>query len=314
MSSPAPVTLDVVVPTYKRSLLLRKTLDSLLRASLPEGLRVTVFVVDNNSRDDTRDVVQTYVDQSSTIPVRYVSEVRQGSSNARNAGILAGTGELIGFIDDDEEVDPTWFTTVLREFTDPATQFIGGPYLPNWVSPVPDWLPPGYHSVIGAIPPKPRAVYGLETEAVLMGGNAVLRRSVYDRVGYYNPNLGRTAHGLLSEEDAEFFKRVKRAGLHGIYVPDLIIHHYIAPERLNRRYHRRWVYWRAVSQGLLSRTQRESVSHLLGVPRYLIGSAIRSLLSIPRTRNKAVRFAHELSAWHLIGFFWGRFFFKPRTT
>ena len=301
--------LHVVLPTYNRSDLLKAALLSLLRAPLPPDLEVTIIVVDNNSKDDTAAVVSA-IGRNASRPVQYILEKRQGSSHARNAGIAAATGDLVGFIDDDEQIDDSWYEVIAREFADPAVSFIGGPYLPSWVSDVPDWLPPGYHAVIGAIPPKPRAAYGGDFSGILMGGNAVLRRSVFDRVGTYAPHLGRRDKGLLAEEDAEFYRRLRKAGIHGIYVPELLIHHYIAPERLTRRYHRRWAYWRAVSQGVLDREQRQPVRYLLGVPSQLFGRALRCLLLLPtylfRKGGKGLVFASELALWDLLGFIYGK--------
>ena len=310
------VTLDVVVPTYNRSGLLRKTIESLLRAPVPERLSVTLIIVDNNSPDDTETVVRE-LSTTASLPITYVRERKQGLSHARNGGIAAGHGGLVGFIDDDEEIDASWYAVVAREFTDPSVDFIGGPYLPNWVTPVPDWLPPGYHAAIGAIPPKPRSLFGESFGANLMGGNAVIRRHVFERVGTYSPKLGRSNKGLLSEEDAEFYRRMAKAGLKGVYVPDLAIFHYIAPDRLTRQYHRRWVLWRAVSQGVLDRETPESVPYLGGVPRYKIGKALRALLDLPRHRfarnGKGQAFADELASWDLAGFIYGKHFFRTET-
>ena len=150
------MTLDVVVPTYNRSHLLRRTIQSLLAAPIPAYLQVTIIVVDNNSKDDTAQAVAEFgkpVDRS----LVYVRELQQGSSHSRNAGIAAGRSELIGFIDDDEEIEENWFRVVAREFANPDIDFIGGCYLANWSAPAPEWLPPGYHAAIGVVPPKPRA-------------------------------------------------------------------------------------------------------------------------------------------------------------
>ncbi len=305
--------LDVVVPTYKRTDLLRLTLESFLRATVPPGLQVTVFVVDNNSQDGTRALVEDMA-RGASLRIQYVLETRQGSSQARNAGIAAGDGELLGFIDDDEETEPHWFEVVAREFMDSSIDYIGGPYLPNWVTPVPDWLPPGYHSAIGAIPAKPRSRYGPEFGANLMSGNCVIRRSVFERVGTYSTRLGRTGKGLLSEEDAELHRRMQAAGIEGVYVPELEILHYIAPERLTKSYHRRWAYWRAVSQGVLDRERPEPVAYLLGIPRHRVGRALRSLLALPGNRfagRRGEAFSNELASWDLAGFVHGRYFFRP---
>jgi glucosyl-dolichyl phosphate glucuronosyltransferase len=305
------VKLDVVVPTYNRSGLLRRTITSLLRAPVPEGLDVTLLICDNNSKDDTEQVIREFQSEGGRAVV-YVKETNQGLSHSRNAGIRAGTSEIIGFIDDDEEIREDWYTVVAREFADPETQFIGGCCLANWEVPPPDWLPPGYHSVIGVVEPKPRAAFNDDFKGNLMGGNAVIRRTVFDRVGGYDTKLGRGAKGLLSDEDAEFYRRLRAANLHGMYVPDLAMYHYIPATRLTRKYHRRWCYWRGVSQGLSDKVSREDTSYLLGMPRYKIGRAAKGVLGLPRRffsqKRPGEAFAQELAIWDLLGFVRGKYF------
>jgi len=307
------VNLDVVVPTYNRSQLLQRTLSSLLTAPIPECLSVTILVVDNNSSDDTEQVVNDLSFPSDRSLV-YIRETKQGSSHARNAGISAGAGELIGFIDDDEEIDPTWYGVVAREFADQSVSFIGGPYLGNWSAPPPAWLPPGYHAAIGVVPPKPRGPFDAKFSGNLMGGNAVVRRAVFDRIGMYSPLLGRSGKGLLSEEDAEFYRRLKAASIYGVYVPDLVIHHYIPSGRLTRKYHRRWSFWRAVSQGVLDRDIKEPTAYMFGIPRYKIGRALRGIAAYPTHRlsrgTRGHAFADELATWDLQGFIYGKHFIR----
>jgi glucosyl-dolichyl phosphate glucuronosyltransferase len=305
------VHLDVVVPTYNRSVLLRRTISSLLRAPIPANLEVTIVIVDNNSKDDTEQVVREFQSQT-TRPLVYVKETNQGLSHARNAGICGGTGEIIGFIDDDEEIHEDWYNVVAREFADSSTHFIGGPYLANWAAPAPNWLPPGYHAVIGAIDPKPRSPFGGSFQGNLMGGNAVIRRSAFERVGMYSPKLGRSGKGLLSDEDAEFYRRLRSADIPGMYVPDLIIYHHIPAERLTRKYHRRWCYWRGVSQGLADKDEQEQTAYTFGIPRYKIGRAVKGLFSFPRrlvsNQRAGEAFAEELASWDLLGFIYGKYF------
>ena len=304
-------SLDVVIPAYNRKDMVRKALDSFVEAVMPPELDVTLIVVDNNSKDGTADAIQGIID-GFPIRLRYVLETKQGLSNARNGGIAASTADLIGFIDDDEEVEPNWLEVVAREFTDPEIDFIGGCVLPNWVTAMPDWLPSGYPSVIGAIPPKPRAIFDDNFTGNLMGGNAVMRRHVFERVGGYAPHLGRSSKGLLSDEDADMYRRIRAAGLRGIYVPELAIRHYIAPDRLTRNYHRRWVYWRAASQGLHDRAMPDPrLAYLFGLQRYRIGMAMNGLARMPLRRlrgNKGDSFNGELAFWDLLGFAYGKFF------
>jgi len=307
------VKLDVVVPTYNRSGLLRLTIASLLQAPIPAGLEVTVLIVDNNSKDDTEQVVRQ-IQSETTRSLVYVKETSQGLSHARNAGIRAGSGDLIGFIDDDEEIDENWFAVAAREFADPSIQFIGGPCLPNCPVPLPKWLPPGYNGALGIIDPKPRTAFGPAFPGNLNGGNAVLRRSVFENIGQYSTRLGRSGKGLLSEEDAELYRRLLKAEIHGLHIPDLIIYHYIPVDRLTRKYHRRWCYWRGVSQGISDKDLQEPVSYLFGVPRYRLGRAIKGLASLPQhllsRKSAGQAFADELASWDLAGFIYGKHFIR----
>jgi glycosyltransferase involved in cell wall biosynthesis len=309
----AIVKLDVVVPTYNRSALLRRTISSLLRAPIPADMEVAIWIGDNNSKDDTEQTVRALQAQTDR-PLNYLKETNQGASHARNAGIRAGTGDVIGFIDDDEEIDENWYSVVAREFSDPATQFIGGAYLPNWSAPAPAWLPPGYYGVIGVTPSRPRSPYTKAFPGIVLTGNAAIRRSVFDCVGVYSTKLGRSGKGLLGNEDIEFHQRLLASGLHGIYVPDLIIYHHIPAERLTRRYYRRHALWGGISDGVSARDSIAPVRYVFGIPRYRIGRALRGLALLPRhlfvTGEAGQAFADELASWDMLGFIYGKHFIR----
>jgi glycosyltransferase involved in cell wall biosynthesis len=306
--------LDIVIPTYNRAALLASALESLLAADRPNGLEVDVTVVDNRSTDHTRAVVESFASRFGG-RLQYVYESNPGRSHALNAGIAASRGDLVGMIDDDEEVDRGWLITIADAFDDPATDFIGGPYLPVWGGERPVWLGTAYGAVVGwAECGQAIQQFGPPCEAMLMGGNAVIRRSVLERVGPYSVDLGRTPGGrLMSCEDEDMFHRLLLIGARGFYRPDLIIHHYVAPERLTKRYFRRWCFWRGVSQGRIDRRRPAAVPYLLGVPRYMIGLAVRGALDTVRLlfggREAARAFKNELAWWDLAGFLYGKHFY-----
>jgi glycosyltransferase involved in cell wall biosynthesis len=301
--------LDVLIPTYNRAELLTRTLESLLHATPPAATTVTVTVCDNKSTDETRAVVTRYQPQFGG-RLRYIYEPNPGRSWALNTAIAATDGDLVSMIDDDEEIDPSWFCCIEGAFQDADTDFIGGPYVPRWTMPPPEWMPSGYGAVIGRVDSGSEIrQYGPAFGGMLMGGNAVIRRSVLARVGPYRTDLGRTATRLMSCEDEDMFKRLLASGARGFYRPDLIIHHYVAPERVTKHYFRRWCFWRGVSLGILDRQQPQTVPYVLGIPRYLIGSTIRRTAALVRLntfRDAARRFESELAWWDLMGFVYGR--------
>jgi hypothetical protein len=182
---------------------------------------------------------------------------------------------------------------------------------------MPAWLPPGYNGVIGVHPLRPRAQFGAGFTGNLNSGNAVLRRAVFNQVGLYDVRLGRSGTGLLSEEDAELYRRISAAGLRGFHVPDLIIYHHIPAARLTKRYHRSWCYWRGVSHGIADRDHKEAAAYLFGIPRYRIRQALAGLVSLPRNlspnRGSGLAFHRELALWDLLGFIRGKYFARVQS-
>lgn len=307
--------LDIILPTYNRQELLKRTLDSLLAADIPPGLDVRVTVVDNNSKDETPKVVEDYQSRFAG-RLNYLFEGRAGKSFALNSGIASTSGELVGMIDDDEEVDRTWFVRTHAAFSDKDIDFIGGPYVPRWGSERPEWLPTDYLGVIGWVDGGDTVrPYGAEFPGILMGGNAIIRRSTLARVGVYSTSLGPIGKLLLRGEDDDMYHRLLAAGARGFYLPDLIIHHYVPAERLTKRYFRRWCLWRGVGMGLLDRQHKQAVTYLFGVPRWLYGRAARGFVGkakglLRREQHPDQAFSNELAVWDLAGFFYGKHFYR----
>jgi hypothetical protein len=165
--------------------------------------------------------------------------------------------------------------------------------------------------VVGSVNGGDRAVpFDQNYPGILMGGNAIFRRSVLLKVGLYKTWLGRTDKGLLSGEDEELYHRLLAGGAKGMYLPNLKIYHYVVPERLTKKYFRSWCFWRGVSLGLLERTRRQECAYLFGVPRWHYRSAARGLVSSVTGlfRNSSDIFASELALWDFLGLFYGRHF------
>jgi glycosyltransferase involved in cell wall biosynthesis len=310
--------LAVLIPTYNRSKQLALTIESLLSAPIPPGMDVVVTVVDNNSTDGTRALVESRMRSDSRL--RYVFEQQQGRSHALNRGITSTTGDLVGMVDDDEEVDPTWYQTIARAFSDPALDFIGGPYVPRWEIPPPAWMPEEFGSVVGWANAGDREVpFDADYPGVLMGGNAVVRRRTLERVGPYATWMGRVGNRLLSGEDREFFDRLLKSGANGRYLPDLVIHHHVLAERCTKRYFRDWAFWHGVSMGVLARSGNTYNGYLrgprfLGIPRWRLRKAatdvVTAITGTLANRNDSPRvFAAELSAREYGGMLYGRHFY-----
>jgi glucosyl-dolichyl phosphate glucuronosyltransferase len=307
---------SIVIATYNRATVLRDTLASL--AQLQPADAWEVIVVDNNSPDRTRAVVET---AALTFPVRlvYAFEREQGRSAALNRGFSLAAGDIIVTTDDDVRVDPDWLTAIARGLEDHPCDYIGGRVTPIWESPnVPRWFPPTtglLWAVVALLDYGPQAVpFGNRPP---LGVNMAIRREALERVGGFDPRVGRKAGTLLGQEVREWCMRARAAGLVGYYVPDVVVRHLIPRDRLTKRYFRRWFYWRGISRAMLyaqsgldmekpesPALDARQVPHVWGVPRYLFRTAAGALKGAVGARLKGdypTAFERELWLWMFAG-------------
>src|SRR5271165_3469739 len=101
------MNITIVICTFERSERLAKALSSLSVQVLPDSVEWEVLVVDNNSRDKTREVVEEFCRQYPG-RFRYTFEPEQGKSCALNRGVGEARGDIVAFTDDDVTLEPTW--------------------------------------------------------------------------------------------------------------------------------------------------------------------------------------------------------------
>ena len=305
--------LTLIIPTFNRSRLLCECLNSVFRAVRPENMNITVVVVDNNSTDNTKEAVQPFLKRGD-LACKYLFVGRPGKSAALNEAVAQTSGELVGFIDDDEQIDPAWFEVVYREFSDdPALDFIGGQYYPNWEIPAPDWFQ-SYRGALGIVLRPERLEFTPEWDEMLMGGNAVIRRSTLQKVLPYPEHLCKIGNKIRLGEDEVIYHRLLGIGARGVNVPNLVIHHWIPAERLRKSYFRKWTIGGGISFGAQLRERGFSEPSLLGIPRYMFGRAVRSLKVILLPRSQTDRFAAQLHILSCLATLYGRHFFGRTNT
>lgn len=115
---------SVVLPTYNRSHLLARCLDSLEAQSL-EKEAYQVVVVDDGSVDDTVTLLAS-LQGKLAMHLVCVRGAHGGPAATRNLGIRHARAGIVAFIDDDCEADRDWLRTILAPFSDPAVAGVEG--------------------------------------------------------------------------------------------------------------------------------------------------------------------------------------------
>ncbi|MBA3638051.1 MAG: glycosyltransferase [Acidobacteriota bacterium] len=221
--------LTAAVSTRNGADRLAECLDALSALDYPAG-RLDLLVVDNApANDETRRLVDRYSS------LRYVVEPRPGLDWARNRAIAEARGEIIAYTDDDVSVDPGWAAAIGRLFkSDPAIEAVTGLVVPDEMDAESQRLFEQYGGFGRGFD---REYFRVDTAAgekaarrhagagrFGTGANMAFRRSIFDRIGTFDPALdvGTPTNG---GGDLEMFFRVLKEGGTLVYEPSATVRH-----------------------------------------------------------------------------------------
>lgn len=242
------INISIIIATYNRADLLKDTLES-LRNIDASGLKFEVIVVDNNSKDNTLDVVN---EASKKIRnMNLVKESRQGLSFARNKGIEVSKGNILIFLDDDVEIDRMWLKAIIEPFEDPDVWCACGRVLPYGRTDIPKWLPERLRFLLSL------ADYGDQDKVLLhkekpVGCNVAFRREVFDILGKFDTIIGRKGDKLLGGEETIIFYKILKLKKIAVYRPCALVYHKV-DSKLNKEYILSYAYWLGVSESYIER-------------------------------------------------------------
>jgi glucosyl-dolichyl phosphate glucuronosyltransferase len=236
------MNITVILCTYNRAGSLSKALESVASSALPKSVEWEILVVDNNSRDHTREVVEEFCGRYPG-RFRYLFEPRQGLSQARNAGIREARGDILAFMDDDVTVEPTWLENLTANLQDGEWSGAGGRILPEQGFSPPRWLALyGPYAMGGFLALFDRGDTPRELDWAPFGTNMAFRREMFEKYGGFRTDLGRCGDGLLSGEDTEFGRRLVSASERLHYEPSAVVYHPVPENRLRKEYFLAWSF------------------------------------------------------------------------
>ncbi|OYX56242.1 MAG: glycosyl transferase, partial [Micrococcales bacterium 32-70-13] len=210
MSARGPLpTVSIVVPAYNEEQTIRSCVEAALAQTVPAH---EIIVVDNRSTDRTAEIVAGLQAANPDAPLRLLRQFdEQGLVPTRNLGLDSATGEVIGRIDADSVLEPTWVAEVQKAFADPTVAAATGPVL--------YYDMPLRRFGLRADDTLRRAMLRLAREYhFVFGSNMALRATAWQAIRH---EVCRDEEDLF-HEDIDISVHLYDAGLKAVYVPTMV--------------------------------------------------------------------------------------------
>ena len=228
--------ISVVICSYNREEFIIHAIESLYQQTLDKK-RFEVLVVDNNSIDNTGEIVQEYIHKHPDLNLKYLTESKQGASFARNTGASFARSPLLCFMDDDAMAEKDYLERIIRFFsTHPDASGLGGRIIPKYIPAEPKWMSYYVSSLVGNFDYSDKLTvfkpgkYPLES-------NMVVRKEGFDAIGGFNIELPGVKGTLrIGGEGKDFFLRLQSLNRKIYYDPELIVHHVVEVKKLTPHY------------------------------------------------------------------------------
>ena len=300
--------ISVLIATHNRANILGETLDAIAGVR-SDDVEYEVIVIDNNSTDKTRQVVEERVE---LLPLLYLFEETPGKNAALNAAIERyDLGEIVVFTDDDVVPQHDWFDVIL-ESTQHRSEYdvFGGRVDLLWPDGEVPWWARKLSEEGWAFARQDLGPASVEypISRTPCGPNFWIRRSLLDSGYRFDENIGPRPKDRIMGGESTFLFTLYRDGYRALFIPDSIVGHRVLPHLLDKKGMRK----RAVTNGRGGAIQRVRFSDVTGIsnplrrPSAHVFAAVKRLLVIAVSyipvRSGDVRFLQRIES--LRGFAW----------
>lgn len=238
--------ISAIICTHNRDNYLGAAIDSLLAQDFPGSFEVVV--VDNASKDNTREVVEARLPNPK---LEYVYEPITGLSVARNTGAKTASAEILAYLDDDAVASSQWLRVLYEAYqSNNKLAIAGGKVTLIWPEDInpPKWLSVELSGNLGYYDLGNSVVYIDQPGLTPRGLNYSIRRTFLEQIGGFDINLGRVGKKLLSNEELYTTELALKQGWQVAYLPEALVAHNVAPERVKPSWFIERGWWQGVSE------------------------------------------------------------------
>lgn len=215
------IYLSVIIPVLNEERYIGKTLQSLSDQDYPKD-RYELIVVDGDSTDATRSVIERFIEDHPLVQVKILDNPGRWSSRGRNIGVRASRGKLIAVIDAHVHIpDKRLFANIESLKEQSGALCLGRPApltVPGLKRAMGMWIALARKTWLGH---SGKSEIYRQTEDFVdpMSNGFAYDRSVFEKIGYFDETFD-------AAEDVEFHFRLKSSGILAYTSPKLMIYSY----------------------------------------------------------------------------------------
>jgi len=221
--------LSVIVCTYNRDKHIGRALDSLVKQDYDKN-DYEIIVVDNNSTDQTPQIIDGFKEKHPEYNIVLAKETQQGLSYGRNKGIALARGNYLSYIDDDGIAKEDYISQI-KQYTEQYPDYfaMGGKVLPTYeTGKEPAWMSKYIERIISIVN------LGNEVKELHkiypVGCNMIFKKEIFEHVGGFNTEL------KLRSDDKYIFLKIREKGYKVLYLPKVVVWHFIDTFRTTPEY------------------------------------------------------------------------------
>ncbi len=217
--------LTVIVCTYNRGHLLSETIPTIFQQNVLND-RYQVLIVNNNSTDNTSEILNGFIKQYDNLSV--INESKQGLGYAKNAGMNTATTEWIVYLDDDAKVPKDFIKKAISNINNSNFQCFGGVYLPWYKYGKPNWFLDKYASNSDKL-----SEFDILKEDFIAGGIMAIKKSILNKFNGFPVNLGMSGNHVAYGEETFLQISMRNVGIDIGYDPNWVIYHLVNRYKLS---------------------------------------------------------------------------------
>ena len=277
----ASLNISVIIPTYNRASQLYCAVCSFASQDTPSGT-YEFIICDNNSTDNTPEIVRQLQQQYPNQKISYIMEPRQGVHYARNTAAKHAMGDLLYFTDDDMIATPSLLSSLIKVFDiDSRIACVTGQVLPKWEADPPDWILKHCNNAFLSLISRPEFLIVASYDVGCYSCHQAIRRDVFFQTGGFHPE--NTAGEWIGDGETGLNRVIISLGYSFAYTSLSTIYHCIPRSRTTQSYLNKRLYNQgfcdSYSEYRYPDGQNKSV---------LIRSILRSISKIPGHAFRAV--------------------------